>query len=184
MTSNLNPGMIFNEVIWDSTLTGGLMYTVARSAAAEHPVLLAYYAAMIGANQPLLTYAGFDGIFKKKVNALSPILSTAICNGLALTVLPHAAKFVVSSEARFNAIAAIYMLTVVKGLTRSLYKTSIYPSLQPLAKLSFEVVKMPFTGVASIFDRVIHSQSVHTAVSKVSWLWKRNCDPATEHKEL
>lgn len=177
-------GTIVNESIWDGAVAGVGAYALLRGSTLQEPALLVFHSVAVASFQPMLTYIGFDGIFKKRAQFLSPILSTAFCNGLNFYALTHVAKLALSDDAKFNAASAIAIFAMFKGLTRHVFRSSIYPSLAPVAQLGAAAVSIPVEGVTSLFSSVVSSQTLRTAATKVSWLWKRNCEPMPEDKEV
>ncbi len=164
--------MMLNEAVWDTAVAGCWAYFVSQHGSKD-PGRFLLSTMSAGFMQPLLTYGGFDGIFKKKVKFLSPMLSTTFCYGISLYSQYALNRITLSDNARFIAIASIAHIAMVKGLTRKVFERSPYPSLAPLVTVPAEGFISLCEGISSLFSKAVNSQFVRLKTDSIYWAISR-----------
>lgn len=164
---------LLSDAVCDCAVGALGAYVITRHAlTVGRPDLFIMQAAGTALHQSMLSYT-LDGIFKKHAQFLSPMLATAFCGGLALTAGTQLAKITLSDDVRFNALSALGMLIITKGLTRRAFNTGIYPSLKPLVQIPASGIEALFNAAVGTKNYVVNSRIVQGAANKVSWLWHR-----------
>ncbi len=174
---------ILNDTAYEMAIAGwgAWVVTQASQTPVRNPEMMIASTALIHGFNPMLSYAGFDGIFKRRANFLSPMLSTAFISGLCLYTIPHVHNITLSPDAKFTLICSIAMAAMTKGLTRKVISVeprgrynekiqtpSVFPSLKPL------VVDLPCavaSKVQSLYESVRDSQTVKAVSHKIYWSW-------------
>ncbi len=175
---------ICNDTIYEMAIGAGAAIAVTHASLTpvRDPVLFTLVTSIFQTFNPLLTYGGFDGILKRRVNHLSPMLSTALIGGLVLYTLPPVYNITLSTEARNLTICGIVFTAIAKGITRKVMTEingarelnpvtpAVFPSLKPF------VIDFPCevaSTVADLYEGVKSSQVVKAASRKIYWAWMR-----------